>query len=164
MSSAAVAWPPGEGPRILIGTYALDQHEAGAQYIARLLRDGGAEVIYIGRFNLPEHIAAVAVQEDVDLIGMSCHSWEYVPCTRQLLATLRRCGRDIPVVLGGSVITPDDAAQLELEGVAAVFGPGASPAHILDSIRQITTGSAGIRLALSGSRPPCPVSHLRGPR
>ena len=140
MSSAAAVWPGGGGPRIVIGTYALDQHEAGAQYIARLLRDEGAEVIYLGRFNLPEHIAAVALDEDADLIGMSCHSWEYVACTRQLLAELRRCGREIPVVLGGSVITPADAVQLELEGVTAVFGPGASPADMLDSIRRITAG------------------------
>jgi methylmalonyl-CoA mutase C-terminal domain/subunit len=126
------------GVRVLIGTYALDQHEAGAQYIARLLRDAGAEVIYAGRFNLPEHIAAIADQEDADLIGMSCHSWEYLPCTRELLDHLRRSGRDIPVVLGGSVITPADAEQLQLEGVAAVFGPGAAPADILATIEALS--------------------------
>jgi methylmalonyl-CoA mutase, C-terminal domain len=119
------------GVRVLIGTYALDQHEAGAQYIARLL-------LYAGRFNLPEHIAAIADQEDADLIGMSCHSWEYLPCTRELLDHLRRSGRDIPVVLGGSVITPADAEQLQLEGVAAVFGPGAAPADILATIEALS--------------------------
>jgi len=126
------------GVRAVIGTYALDQHEAGAQYIARLLRDAGAEVVYLGRFNLPEHVAAVAVEEDADLIGMSCHSWEYLPCTRQLLAALHHAGRDIPVVLGGSVITPADAEQLRLEGVAAVFGPAAAPADILATIAELT--------------------------
>lgn len=140
MTTPAARWAPGAGPRVVIGTYALDQHEAGAQLIARLLRDAGAEVIYLGRFNLPEHVAAIAVQEDADLIGMSCHSWEYLACTRDLLALLRQSGEDIPVVLGGSVITPADAAQLELEGVAAVFGPGTSASAILDSIKAITNG------------------------
>ena len=134
----AATWPTGTGPRILIGTYALDQHEAGAQYVARLLRDAGAEVIYLGRFNLPEHIAAVALQEDADVIGMSCHSWEYLPCTRELLAALGRSGRDVPVVLGGAVITPGDAADLQRDGVAAVFGPGTGPVDILAAIRDIT--------------------------
>lgn len=136
--AAPMVWPGGTGPRIVVGTYALDQHEAGAQFIARLLRDAGAEVVYLGRFNLPEHVAAIAVAEDADLIGMSCHSWEYLPCTRELLAELRHSGRAIPVVLGGSVITPDDAARLEAEGVAAVFGPAAAPTEILASIRAIT--------------------------
>jgi len=135
MSGPAAVWPPGTGPRVVVGTYALDQHEAGAQYVARLLRDAGAEVIYLGRFNLPDHVATIAVEEDADLIGMSCHSWEYLPCTRELLAELRRAGRDVPVVLGGSVITPADAAQLRTEGVAAVFGPGTTPAHIIESIK-----------------------------
>jgi methylmalonyl-CoA mutase, C-terminal domain len=135
-----MTWAPGTGPRVVIGTYALDQHEAGAQLIARLLRDAGAEVIYLGRFNLPEHVAAIAVQEDADLIGMSCHSWEYLACTRELLALLRRSGDEIPVVLGGSVITPADAAQLELEGVAAVFGAGMNASAILESIKAITSG------------------------
>jgi methylmalonyl-CoA mutase C-terminal domain/subunit len=140
LAGPAGGWPAGAGPRILIGTYALDQHEAGAQYIARLLRDAGAEVVYLGRFNLPEHVAAVAVQEDADLIGMSCHSWEYLACTRELLARLRAAGRPVPVVLGGSVITPADAAVLHEEGVAAVFGPGSTPADIVATIRAITAG------------------------
>lgn len=137
MTTPGVRWPPGQGPRILIGTYALDQHEAGAQLIARLLRDAGAEVVYLGRFNLPEHVAAIAVQEDADLIGMSCHSWEYLECTRELLALLRESDCEIPVVLGGSVITPSDAAQLELEGVDAVFGPGMSASQILETIDAV---------------------------
>lgn len=141
MTTPRAQWAPGTGPRVVIGTYALDQHEAGAQLIARLLRDAGAEVIYLGRFNLPEHVAAIAVQEDADLIGMSCHSWEYLACTRELLTLLRDAGEEVPVVLGGSVITPADAVQLELEGVAAVFGPGTSASAILDSIKAITSAS-----------------------
>ena len=141
MTGTCALWARGTAPRVVIGTYALDQHEAGAQLIARLLRDAGAEVIYLGRFNLPAHIAEVAAQEDADLIGMSCHSWEYLPCTRELLALLRDMGHDVPVVLGGSVITPADAAQLEAEGVAAVFGPGTSATGILDAITAITSGA-----------------------
>ena len=132
------------GTRVVIGTYALDQHEAGAQLIARLLRDAGAEVIYLGRFNLPEHVVAIAVDEDADVIGMSCHSWEYLACTRELLDRLLRSGHDIPVVLGGSVITPADAAALKREGVAAVFGPGATPAHIIESIAAIAVAESRV--------------------
>ena len=69
---------------------------------------------------------------------VSCHSWEYLPCTQELLAALRAAGRDIPVVLGGSVINPADAEQLRLEGVAAVFGPGATPADILVRLEAVT--------------------------
>lgn len=123
-------------PRVLLGTYALDQHEVGALMVARLLRDAGAEVIYLGRFNMPEQLLAVAVQEDADVIGISCHSWEYLGYTEELLGLIRASGVAVEVVLGGSVITAKDAATLESEGVAAVVGPGAPSHAVVDAVWQ----------------------------
>jgi methylmalonyl-CoA mutase C-terminal domain/subunit len=122
---------------VLVGTYGLDQHETGAQLVAQVLRDAGAEVIYLGRFNLPERIAAVAIDEDADVIGMSCHSWEYLQYTRELLALLRTAGNEIPIVLGGAVITAQDARELEADGVAAIFGPSATPDRIIERISEL---------------------------
>ena len=67
-----------ENKRIFIGTLGMDQHEVGAIAVARLLRDAGMEVLYMGRFNLPAMIVKVCLEEDVDVIGLSCHSWEYL--------------------------------------------------------------------------------------
>lgn len=105
--------------------------------IAQLLRNAGAEVIYLGRFQLPTMLVAAALDEDADLIGMSCHSWEYIGYTRELLEMLRDRGAAVPVVLGGSVITEQDARVLMDEGVAGVFGPGTPTDSILDSIAKI---------------------------
>ena len=64
--------------KVLIGILGVDQHEVGAMTVARILRDAGMEVIYAGRFNLPPTIVQAAIEEDVDVIGLSCHSWEYI--------------------------------------------------------------------------------------
>jgi methylmalonyl-CoA mutase C-terminal domain/subunit len=78
-----------------------------------------------------------AIEEDVDVIGISCHSWEYLFYTPELLLMLKKEGADIPVVVGGSVITPKDAGALLDLGVAAVFGPGAAGEEIIKTIAQI---------------------------
>lgn len=135
--TAVAEWSGPDRPRVVIGTYALDQHEAGSAVVAQILRDAGAEVIYLGRFNLPARIAETAVQEDADVIGISCHSWEYPGYTRELIELLRRAGTSVPVVLGGAVITPADAAALQSDGVAAVVRAGASPAEIVQTIRRV---------------------------
>jgi len=92
--------------RVLLGLLGMDQHEVGAVAVARLLRDAGMEVVYLGRFNLPPEIARAAADEGVDVIGLSCHSWEYLHYVDELLARLREEWIAPPVVLGGSVITP----------------------------------------------------------
>src|SRR5512137_1992214 len=106
--------------RIAIAMLGLDQHELGAIAVARLLRDAGMEVVYAGRFNTPQSIVQTAIDEDVDVIGISCHSWEFVDYTPELIALLAAKGADVPVVLGGSVITASDAQQMKQHGVAAV--------------------------------------------
>ena len=108
--------------RVLIATLGLDQHEMGAVAVARQLRDAGMEVVYLGRFQRPPAIVKAAVDEAVDVIGLSCHSWEYMYYLDELMALLRERGLAIPVVLGGSVLTAADARALEAKGVAATFG------------------------------------------
>ncbi|HEX7409428.1 MAG TPA: cobalamin-dependent protein, partial [Candidatus Binatia bacterium] len=87
--------------RVWIGMLGLDQHEVGAIAVARLLRDAGIEVIYAGRFNLPAGIVKAAVEEDVDVIGLSCHSWEYLEYVDELMGLLRERELELPVVVGG---------------------------------------------------------------
>ena len=125
--------------RIWIGTLGLDQHEVGATAVARLLRDAGMEVIYAGRFNLPPGIVKAAVEEDVDVIGLSCHSWEYLDYVDELMQLLRERDLKVPVVVGGSVITADDQRLLRGKGVAAVFGPTVAVEDIPDAIRHLVT-------------------------
>ncbi len=124
---------------ILIGIMGMDQHEVGAIAVARLLRDAGLEVIYVGRFNLPSMIVNTALQEDVDLIGLSCHSWEYLHYVPELVNLLQDRGVDVPVIIGGSVITPDDARKVIEMGVSAAFGPGAVPEDIIQTVRHLTS-------------------------
>jgi methylmalonyl-CoA mutase C-terminal domain/subunit len=123
--------------KIFIGTLGMDQHELGAIAVARLLRDAGMEVLYMGRFNLPPKIVKVCMEEDVDVVGLSCHSWEYLYYLPDLLELMKEQGVDVPVVVGGSVITPGDSKRLEEMGIAAVFGPGAPDEQIIETIRKI---------------------------
>jgi len=126
-------------PRVLIAKPGLDGHDRGAKVIARALRDAGMEVIYTGLRQTPEMIAESALQEDVDVVGLSILSGSHmtlVPAVRQAmnLSDLR----DVPIVVGG--IIPDrDKADLLTSGVYAVFGPGTSLDNIITEIRDIVS-------------------------
>jgi methylmalonyl-CoA mutase C-terminal domain/subunit len=122
--------------RIVIGMLGLDQHELGAIAVVRLLRDAGMEVVYAGRFNTPQSIVQAAIDEDVDVIGISCHSWEFVEYTPDLMALIAEKGVDVPVVLGGSVITGSDAVQLKGQG-AAVFGASCGSDEIVRTVYEL---------------------------
>jgi methylmalonyl-CoA mutase C-terminal domain/subunit len=126
--------------RVLVGVLGMDQHELGAVGIAKMLRDQGVEVIYAGCFNTPETIVQAAIEEDVDVIGISCHSWEYLYYTPELLDLLKQNGLDVPVVLGGSVITEEDAARMLVHGVAAAFGSGSVVSDMVDTIKNLVAG------------------------
>ena len=130
--------------RVLLSILGLDQHEAGAFAVARLLRDAGMEVIYLGRFGTPEMVVAAALEEGVDVIGLSCHSWEYLYYLDELLELLASRELDIPVVVGGSVLSQDDKNEIQAKGVAATFGPGSDPGEIVQQIRSLseTRGAA----------------------
>jgi len=125
--------------RIAIAMLGLDQHELGAIAVARLLRDAGMEVVYAGRFNTPQSIVQTAIDEDVDVIGISCHSWEFVDYTPELIALIAAKGVDVPVVLGGSVLTASDARQMKQQGVAAVFGAGSASDGIVSTIAELVS-------------------------
>jgi methylmalonyl-CoA mutase C-terminal domain/subunit len=128
--------------RVLIAILGVDQHEVGAIAVSRALRDEGMEVIYAGRFNLPTTIVKTALEEDVDIIGLSCHSWEFLYYVDELLQLLHNEGVHIPVIAGGSIITPGDEKKLIEKGIAAVFGAGASMEDIIDAVQRIVTNSA----------------------
>jgi methylmalonyl-CoA mutase C-terminal domain/subunit len=123
--------------RILLAILGLDQHEAGAFAVARLLRDAGMEVVYLGRFGTPEMVVAAALEEGVDVIGLSCHSWEYLYYLDELFELLNSRELDIPVVVGGSVLSQDDRNEIQAKGVAATFGPGADADEIVQQIRSL---------------------------
>jgi methylmalonyl-CoA mutase C-terminal domain/subunit len=123
--------------KILIAVVGLDQHEVGALSVAHALREAGMEVVYNGRFNLPPAIVEAALEEGVDLIGLSAHSWEYLHYIDEILQGLREAGLNIPVVLGGSVITPSDEKILLEKGVAAAFGPSSTMDRAVAVIRDL---------------------------
>jgi methylmalonyl-CoA mutase cobalamin-binding domain/chain len=107
--------------RIVVGTLGLDQHEVGAMAVAQLLMRHGFEVVYLGRFNTPAKLAAVAEQEDADVVGVSVHSWELAAYAGELVEACHAVGA--AVVVGGSVLTETDERALERQGVDATFGP-----------------------------------------
>lgn len=127
--------------RVLLGTLGMDQHEVGAVAVARMLRDAGMEVVYLGRFNVPPGIVQAALEEDVDVIGLSCHSWEYLYYLDELFELLRERSLAIPVVVGGSVVTPADARAIEAKGVAACFGPGSREEHVVATVARLARGA-----------------------
>jgi methylmalonyl-CoA mutase C-terminal domain/subunit len=127
--------------RVLIAKPGLDGHDRGAKVIARALRDAGMEVIYTGLRQTPEHIAEAALQEDVDVIGLSILSGAHmalVPRVMQLLAD--RELSNVCVILGGIIPDEDVPTLLEL-GVSGVFGPGTSTEEIVAHIHQVVEKS-----------------------
>jgi methylmalonyl-CoA mutase cobalamin-binding domain/chain len=129
--------------RLVIGTLGLDQHEVGAMAISQILVRHGYEVVYLGRFNTPERMAAVAEQEDADVIGVSVHSWEFTAYADELVRRCRDLG--IGLVFGGSVLTDADRAGLLARGADAVFGAYSAQDEMLRQIdavvRRVRAGS-----------------------
>ncbi|MCC6623862.1 MAG: cobalamin B12-binding domain-containing protein [Deltaproteobacteria bacterium] len=123
--------------RVLIGKPGLDGHDRGAKVVARALRDAGLEVVYTGLHQTPAMIAAAAVQEDVDLVGISVLSGAHNHLVPEIIHELaQRDATDIPIFVGG-IIPEDDVAGLEAAGVAAIFQPGASLEEIVKSVYRI---------------------------
>ena len=122
--------------RVLIAKPGLDGHDRGAKIIARALRDAGMEVIYTGLRQTPEMIAAAAVQEDVQVIGLSILSGAHNTICPRLMELLREKGMDDVIVLIGGIIPEADIPALKKQGIAEVFLPGTSTQEIIDFIRQ----------------------------
>jgi methylmalonyl-CoA mutase, C-terminal domain len=128
--------------RVLIAKPGLDGHDRGAKVIARALRDAGMEVIYTGLRQTPEMIAAAAVQEDVDVIGLSILSGAHNALCPRLMDLLREKGMSDVTVLIGGIIPEADIPGLKKAGIAEVFLPGTSTQDIVDFIRKRLTASA----------------------
>jgi methylmalonyl-CoA mutase C-terminal domain/subunit len=117
--------------RILIAKPGLDGHDRGAKVVARALRDAGCEVIYTGLHQTPEQIAIIAVQEDVDGVGLSALSGAHMSLFPKVVEELNALGASDIVVFGGGIIPEADVEELKAAGIAHVFGPGTS----LDAIQ-----------------------------
>lgn len=123
--------------RVLVAKAGLDGHDRGAKIIARVLRDAGMEVIYTGSRQTPATIASAAVQEDVDVIGLSILSGAHNTLAPQLMELLKKHGmNDVIVVLGGT-IPAIDIPDLKKAGIAEVFLPGASTQEIVNFVRRV---------------------------
>jgi methylmalonyl-CoA mutase C-terminal domain/subunit len=123
-------------PRILIAKPGLDGHDRGAKIIARALRDGGCEVIYTGLHQTPEMIASAAVQEDVDVVGLSILSGAHMTLFPRVRQLLEENGRTDVLVTGGGIIPRDDMEALEALGIGKLFGPGTPTSDLIDYIES----------------------------
>lgn len=122
--------------RVLVAKPGLDGHDRGAKVVARALRDAGMEVIYTGLRQTPEMIAEAALQEDVDVIGISVLSGAHMALVPRILELVRANGQeDVQLFLGGIIPDEDIAALMEM-GVSGVYGPGASTEDIVAEIRE----------------------------
>ena len=122
--------------RVLVAKVGLDGHDRGAKVVARTLRDAGMEVIYAGLRQTPEMIATAALQEDVDVVGLSMHNAAHRTLAPRVVRALRAVGLQTPVVVGG--IVPDvDVPFLTDAGIAAVLGPGSSADDIVEAVRSV---------------------------
>ena len=122
--------------RVLVAKPGLDGHDRGAKVIARALRDAGMEVIYTGLRQTPEMIVSAALQEDVQVIGLSILSGAHNAIVPRIMQLLREKKMDDVQVVVGGIIPDEDAAELKQLGVAAVFQPGASLEGIVDFLRS----------------------------
>ena len=121
--------------RVVVAKPGLDGHDRGAKIIARALRDAGMEVIYTGLHQTPEQIVETAIQEDADAVGISILSGAHMTLVPRILDLLREDGADDVLVVVGGTIPSDDADELKQQGVAAVFGPGATTTEIVDFLK-----------------------------
>lgn len=122
--------------RVLVGKPGLDGHDRGAKVIARKFRDAGCEVIYTGLRQSPEAIVRAAVQEDVDVVGLSILSGGHDKLVSKVLDLLEEYGKDDALVLVGGIIPDDDAEELKEIGVNEVFGPDSNLSQIISYVNE----------------------------
>ncbi|KLO23925.1 cobalamin B12-binding domain-containing protein [Marinitoga sp. 1155] len=122
--------------RVLVGKPGLDGHDRGAKVVARALRDAGMEVIYTGIRQTPEDIVNTALEEDVNIIGLSILSGAHMKLCEKVLKLLKEKDADIPVFLGG-IIPEDDIPTLKEMGIVEVFGPGTPLETIISKVKEI---------------------------
>jgi methylmalonyl-CoA mutase cobalamin-binding domain/chain len=129
--------------RVLLAKLGLDGHDRGLKVVARILRDAGMEVIYLGLRQTTDSIIAAAEQEDVDAIGLSMHNAGHMTLAPAMVKAVEAADLDTPVVVGG-IVPEQDVAPLLAAGVAAVIGPGASAEQVAQTIRDaVSSAQAG---------------------
>ena len=121
--------------RVLVAKPGLDGHDRGANVVAASLRDAGMEVIYTGLHQTPEMIATAAVQEDVDVVGLSILSGAHMTLFPRVLALLKEQGREDILITGGGIIPKEDMEALHALGTGRLFGPGTPTTDLVDYIR-----------------------------
>jgi methylmalonyl-CoA mutase, C-terminal domain len=122
--------------RVLVAKPGLDGHDRGAKVVAAALRDAGMEVIYTGLHQTPEMIAQAAVQEDVDVVGLSILSGAHLTLFPRVKKLLDERGRGDVLVTGGGIIPPEDATELERQGIGKLFGPGTPTGDLIKYIEE----------------------------
>jgi methylmalonyl-CoA mutase C-terminal domain/subunit len=128
--------------RVLVAKPGLDGHDRGAKVVARALRDAGMEVVYTGIRQTPETIAEAALQEDVDVVGLSILSGAHMALFPRILQLLHENGLDDVLVVAGGIIPDEDVEAVREMGVDAVFGPGTNTGDIIRFIRERVGGAA----------------------
>jgi methylmalonyl-CoA mutase C-terminal domain/subunit len=140
MSAPTAARPPaGALPRpirVLVAKPGLDGHDRGAKVVAAALRDAGMEVIYTGLHQTPEMITTAAVQEDVDVVGLSILSGAHLTLFPRVLELLREAGRGDVLLTGGGILPREDIEKLQAGGVGRLFGPGTPTVELVEYLRS----------------------------
>ena len=121
--------------KVLIAKPGLDGHDRGAKVLARGLRDEGFEVVYTGLRQTPDMVATAALQEDVDVVGLSILSGAHMTLVPRICGLLRERGLDDVLVVVGGIIPDEDAGELKTAGVAGIFGPGTTIAEVAAFLR-----------------------------
>ena len=122
--------------RVLVAKPGLDGHDRGAKVVAAALRDAGMEVIYTGLHQTPEMIATAAVQEDVDVVGLSILSGAHMTLFPRVRELMSQQGRDDILITGGGIIPKEDMDALQQHGIGRLFGPGTSTSELVEYIRE----------------------------
>jgi len=122
--------------RVLIAKLGLNGHDRGAKVVARALRDAGMEVIYTGLHQTPEQVMETAIQEDVDVIGLSLLSGAHMTLFPMVQKLLKEHKIDNIMIIGGGIIPEEDGSKLKQAGIAEIFGPGTDTREIVDFIRS----------------------------
>jgi methylmalonyl-CoA mutase C-terminal domain/subunit len=122
--------------RVLVAKPGLDGHDRGAKVVAAALRDAGMEVIYTGLHQTPEMIATAAVQEDVDVVGLSILSGAHMTLFPRVRELLHAEGRDDILITGGGIIPKEDMESLHAQGIGKLFGPGTPTTDLIEYIRE----------------------------
>jgi methylmalonyl-CoA mutase C-terminal domain/subunit len=134
---------PGGPPRILVAKPGLDGHDRGIKVVARALRDAGMEVVYTGLHQTPDQIAAAAIQEDVDAVGLSCLSGAHMTLFPRVVQLLAAQGAGDITVFGGGIVPDSDIPKLKDAGLAEIFTPGTTTSTIVEWVRDHVSGVRG---------------------